>query len=218
MIANVTKVQGWKETPCGNPLCGPRTQQRRRCPYGSGANQFQRLRAEARREAIPRLLKGDPKYGVPVLDPVLVEEVVVRDSGITIAARNFTIEGAKEAVLQDVRVDFEKLTISLQFQMPTLTFRRSYEISGKLVALPINGKGNFNSSFDDLKVKYVTYYNFTKHDDGNTYLQPYDYEMSFDTKVASLYFENLFNGNKLLGDAMNNFIKENWRIVLDQIG
>jgi hypothetical protein len=48
-------------------------------------------------------VSGDPKYGIPVLDPIYVEEVNVQESGIIIIARNFTIEGARDAALQDFR-------------------------------------------------------------------------------------------------------------------
>jgi hypothetical protein len=52
----------------------------------------------------------------------------------------------------------------------------------------------------DLTVKYKTRCNFTKKADGKTYLTPLDYEMEFDPKLARIYFGNLFNGNKLLGE------------------
>jgi hypothetical protein len=45
------------------------------------------------------------------------------------------------------RVDFDKLIVSLQFQVPYAVFRGKYELSGKLVSLPITGKGDFNVTF-----------------------------------------------------------------------
>jgi hypothetical protein len=52
----------------------------------------------------------------------------------------------------------------------------------------------------DLIVKYETRCNITKKADGKTYLMPIDYELEFDPKFARIYFGNLFNGNKLLGE------------------
>jgi hypothetical protein len=57
-------------------------------------------------------------------------------------------------------VDFEKLTISLQLQVPLAFFQGKYEMSGKLAALPISGKGNFNSS---LGMLYRQHYHQTAH-------------------------------------------------------
>jgi hypothetical protein len=53
---------------------------------------------------------------------------------------------------------------------------------------------------DDLIVKYKTQCNFTKQANGKTYLTPLSYDMDFDPKLVKIYFGNLFNGNKLLGE------------------
>lgn len=42
------------------------------------------------------------------------------------------------------RGDFDKLTISFQLHVPLAVFRGKYEMSGKLMNLPISGKGDFN--------------------------------------------------------------------------
>jgi hypothetical protein len=41
----------------------------------------------------------------------------------------------------------------------------------------------------------------TKMGDGRMYLVPQEYELDFDPKTASIYFGNLFNGNKVLGES-----------------
>lgn len=51
-----------------------------------------------------------------------------------------------------------------------------------------------------LIAKYETQCNFTKKADGKTYLMPLDYEMEFEPEFVRIYFGNLFNGNKLLGE------------------
>jgi hypothetical protein len=52
----------------------------------------------------------------------------------------------------------------------------------------------------DVVTKYKAFCNLTKKSDGQTYLQPFDYELILEPKTASFYFGNLFNGNKLLGE------------------
>jgi len=44
------------------------------------------------------------------------------------------------------RVDFNNLTISFQLHVPLAVFRGKYEMSGRLLNLPVSGKGDFNSS------------------------------------------------------------------------
>lgn len=42
-------------------------------------------------------------------------------------------------------------------------------------------------------------------------------EFSFFFNRLHLYFENLFNGDKLLGDNMNRFLNENWQDILNEL-
>ena len=53
----------------------------------------------------------------------------------------------------------------------------------------------------DVTVKYKTFCNLTKKSDGQTYLQPLDYELEMEPKNLVAHFGNLFNGNKLLGET-----------------
>lgn len=53
----------------------------------------------------------------------------------------------------------------------------------------------------DVTVKYKTFFNLTKKSDGQTYLQPLDYELVLDPKKFVGNLGNLFNGNKLLGET-----------------
>jgi hypothetical protein len=48
-------------------------------------------------------VSGDPKYGIPVLDPMYVQEVSVHESGIKITGREIVIEGLRNAFLEDFR-------------------------------------------------------------------------------------------------------------------
>jgi len=52
----------------------------------------------------------------------------------------------------------------------------------------------------DVTIKYKTFCNLTKKSDGQTYLQPLDYELVAEPKKLVANFGNLFNGNKLLGE------------------
>jgi hypothetical protein len=52
----------------------------------------------------------------------------------------------------------------------------------------------------DVTIKYKTFCNLTKKSDGQTYVQPLDYDLALDLKTGSSYFSNMFNENKLLGE------------------
>jgi hypothetical protein len=46
---------------------------------------------------------GDRTLGVPVLDPLFIERASMTHAGIQLTSINFTIVGAKDAELEDIR-------------------------------------------------------------------------------------------------------------------
>lgn len=43
------------------------------------------------------------------------------------------------------------------------------------------------------------------------------YKVNIDPERIYFYFDNLFDGNKRLGEAINNLFNENWRDIFDDI-
>lgn len=52
---------------------------------------------------------------------------------------------------------------------------------------------------------------------GKQYIQTERFQLDFDTTRLHMNFENLFNGDKALGDNMNVFLNENWRDILTEL-
>ncbi|XP_023709344.1 uncharacterized protein LOC111865488 isoform X2 [Cryptotermes secundus] len=119
------------------------------------------------REAMSRMVQGDDKYGVPVLDPLLIRKLTTTYNGFTATTRNSTVVGVKGVVIEDISFDFDKQLVRVAFMFPTLQFNGLYEMSGKLAGLPISGKG--------------------------------DYDL-------------------FLSNSINDFINENWRLVVEELG
>jgi hypothetical protein len=46
---------------------------------------------------------GDRKYGVPVLDPMLIKQLTTKHGGLTATSRNSTVVGVKDVVIEDIR-------------------------------------------------------------------------------------------------------------------
>lgn len=53
--------------------------------------------------------------------------------------------------------------------------------------------------------------------DGKTYMEIEKSKFRYEVSGAKVNFTNLFNGDKALGDNMNFFLNENWRILLDEL-
>lgn len=57
----------------------------------------------------------------------------------------------------------------------------------------------------------------TEKKNGKVYLKPEKTKFSFTMTGMIFDLQNLFNGDKLLGDNMNLFLNENWRDVFPEI-
>lgn len=52
---------------------------------------------------------------------------------------------------------------------------------------------------------------------GKFYLKPEHTKLKFTTTKAFIKLDNLYNGDKLLGDSTNSFLNENWKDVFPEI-
>jgi hypothetical protein len=46
---------------------------------------------------------GDPEYGVPVLDPLVIKELTTKHAEFEVTTRNSTTLGVKDTMIEDIR-------------------------------------------------------------------------------------------------------------------
>lgn len=94
--------------------------------------------------------------------------------------------------------------------MPRCEFIGDYLVEGSVLVLPITGKGPFNLTAFGLNLKirlngdFVDYHN-------KTYIVLKNFKSDITMDRFIVHLENLFNGNKMLGETMNNLLNENWQ-------
>ncbi|XKL62176.1 hypothetical protein PGB90_002009 [Kerria lacca] len=176
---------------------------------------------EASNLAVPELVKGQPKFGIPIIDPLRIINLQINQGHGPVSIKlNFTdldIIGISSSTVSDVKIDFNTYQIKVKlYQNAPLTLSGQYAIDGKVLVLPINGKGPCN----------LTLYDFKEEVDGH--FEPIEKngeifwilkKMKFDFTTSKLYInlENLFNGDKNLGPQMNIFLNENWHEILEEL-
>ncbi|XP_008485058.1 protein takeout-like, partial [Diaphorina citri] len=91
-----------------------------------------------------------------------------------------------------------------------------YRIKGNILVLPIVGFGKSNLTLTNFRC-HMAISAKPIEKDGRTYWQVE--EFVFKLKASRLYvkLENLFNGDKALGDNMNRFLNDNWEILLQEM-
>lgn len=96
--------------------------------------------------------------------------------------------------------------------LPLLSLVGRYKIDGKILIWPILGGGSASLGFHDVAFS-VKFKPKVTEKNGKTYIQTKRFHLNFDTTRMHVHFENLFNGNKVLGDEVNLFLNQNWRII-----
>ncbi|XP_063223829.1 protein takeout-like [Bacillus rossius redtenbacheri] len=168
-------------------------------------------------EAIPQLVKGDPKYNIPVLDPLMVKELRLGDGFVAMTFTNMTIRGFGSSKVVKREHDILLRRVYADLSVPQLVVDCEYEISGSLLNHLIVGRGNSNSTIDDLKIKYIMDYDLIQKVDGKVYIIKKDSQTFFDITGGKIYLSDLFDGNKELGESVNKFLNDHFVAVFQQV-
>ncbi|KRT83800.1 hemolymph juvenile hormone-binding protein, partial [Oryctes borbonicus] len=113
-------------------------------------------------------------------------------------------------------IDFDKDKVRLKLWLPRLELSCHYSMEGRILMMPISGSGNSSGNYTNIDVTIaIQSQRIVK--DGEIYLNVKDFYVDFNIGHASVRLENLFNGDKELGEAMNLFLNDNWKSVADEI-
>ncbi|XP_078051421.1 take-out-like carrier protein, partial [Augochlora pura] len=113
-------------------------------------------------------------------------------------------------------IDWDKCLLTSDAYNPQVDFVADYRIDGKILLLPVRGSGKSNITMYDLKTHNEIH--CEKYEkDGVTYIRVTKYDVKFTPKRVTLKFDNLFNGDTILGDQMNRFINENSDLLFKEL-
>ncbi|PZC80660.1 hypothetical protein B5X24_HaOG214227 [Helicoverpa armigera] len=171
-------------------------------------------------DALRRMKKGIPSLSVPQMEPLHVNSIDV-DSGsgpvvITQMYKNIKLHGLTDSVLTLYKADLKNYRLRTDSITPKMEFIADYIMRGRILLLPIQGKGLANITMVNLVVKHDLIGEPVKRD-GQTYMHIKDYRVRFIPQRVLLNFSNLFNGDKVLGDNMNEFLNANSDLVFSEL-
>ncbi|GJQ86300.1 hypothetical protein Trydic_g8996 [Trypoxylus dichotomus] len=170
------------------------------------------------RKVLPVLLNGDKSLKIPRLNPLKLPEVKIEaGNNLKIKLTEVVINGFEDHVIDRVDVDLTKQHIQLKLKFPRLNLQSKYEINGQILVLPIRGSGPANITFVAGEYTYDTDYTIEKRS-GVEYLKLGGSKLDYTTQRSYFQLDNLFDGDKTLGEQMNKFLDENWRDVEKDLG
>jgi hypothetical protein len=131
--------------------------------------------------------------------------------------RDAEIRHLSNSEIKKFAIDFKKNQIIGESYTPKMEFAGNYGMDGKILFLPITGKGKANVTFIGLTTKHHLHMEPITKEDGNIYWVVKNYKIKFSPKRATFDFQNLFNGDALLGKTMNEILNTNWQLILTEL-
>lgn len=117
-------------------------------------------------------------------------------------------------LLVDSSVELEHTFFLLMWLYKKNRLRRLFLLL--LLKFRFSGDGKADLVFDNAELA-VKYKPKVIERNGKSYIQTDRFQLDFDTSRLHINLENLFNGDKALGDNMNLFLNENWRDILMEL-
>ncbi|KAF6200078.1 hypothetical protein GE061_006379 [Apolygus lucorum] len=173
---------------------------------------------DALQNVIPFFVEGIPNLGVHSLDPLHFDQISIgKGSGpvsLDLDFMDFDVTGIKDVTVDSVDTDWK--IMRLEGSTPKLELKGKYKIDGKVLVLPVTGLGDCLLEMDNFRAHVIA--NMSEKSTGSkTYYNIDHMDFHFDTDLLKLHFDNLFNGDKALGDQMNIFVNENWKEILTEL-
>ncbi|GAB0098496.1 uncharacterized protein DMENIID0001_142370 [Sergentomyia squamirostris] len=167
-----------------------------------------------------KLAVGIPELDIPRLEPIDLGDLLVAGSntqnGLTITAKDIQSYGASDFTIKKIEVIEYGQHYKLQLVLPHLHAKGRYSIDGRVLLLPIKGAGKFTGNFTK-SVADVTMILEPKEISGNDHIVLKKLQIRIRVGKGSLYLDNLFSGDKTLGDIINDTINQNFDIVSKDI-
>lgn len=171
------------------------------------------------------LRNGNAEFNLPSIDPYFIKYI---ESDTIGGAANFVLKssikdmnliGFGNGVIKKVNTKFGKNNFAIRAEagnFGNVKLIGQYTMKGNILVLPIDGEGKCNVTmnnptiFLEMRGKY-----FEKGNE--TYMNVTSFEVQLKPKKAQFNFENLFKNDKKLSNTINNFMNQNWELVVENL-
>ncbi|CAF4851089.1 unnamed protein product [Pieris macdunnoughi] len=172
---------------------------------------------ESAQAAIPSFIAGIPEFGVHSLDPINIKKTDASSPNLNLIVSDYTISGLKSCTPKKVKYDKAQSKVFLKLQCSG-QLEGNYVMKGKLLILPIEGKGPLHVTLNNAEFSIVLdIVDIEKN--GVKYWDIKKWDMSYQLKGKSkVVFENLFNGNEVLAQAAIPVIEESGNEIILEVG
>ncbi|XP_047518369.1 circadian clock-controlled protein daywake-like [Pieris napi] len=167
-------------------------------------------------KALPQVFSENQTLGVESSDPLKVDLIEGDMPDLKFKLFSTITTGYKQCVIKNVKMNLDALTLHEELDCPNLETTGKYEISGRLMTLPIEGNGDFKIAAESYHITLDLDLETVVGDDKKVYLTIKSFKQKNEaTAPISFDFKNLFNGQKDQADKVLTFANQNWKQVSD---
>ncbi|XP_055681652.1 uncharacterized protein LOC129789028 [Lutzomyia longipalpis] len=189
----------------------------KKCSYGDSQCLIQ-----SSEEVLRSAGNGFPGLNLIPIDPLRVDKVDIRQNSespvnINLFFRDIILNGLSQLKVYKMQGFVENpRKIEMRARLDKLVLNANYKARGRILLLPINGEGKCNLTFDNWDAGWRFTVNKVEKNN-KEYVKVENSKLFFNTTRLHMDFENLFNGDRALSDNMNQFLNENWNVILTEL-
>ncbi|CAG2062433.1 unnamed protein product [Timema podura] len=150
----------------------------------------------------PALAVGIPEIGVKKFEPLYIKKLALtKGHGAVVISGSFTdilAHGPSNATTSYALLDLKNRIFELGIDIPEILVESEYDLSGKILILPIVGSGEARLRLSNVTTRVRCDLEFPKVN-GREIMYLKTMQVEFLVRGMHVYLGNLFNGNKVLG-------------------
>ncbi|KAM7361517.1 juvenile hormone binding protein 15 [Cochliomyia hominivorax] len=174
-------------------------------------------------EVIKLYPQGNPTFGMANMQAINLTDVVLSKLNpnspiqINIKFNKCTLYGLEKVKVLRAK-GFSKKTkkIFIDIFVPNLKLKGDYESKGKILLLPLNGRGNGEMAIMNATIKIEFDMDSEKRND-KIYYTIKDTKSKVETEKMIANLENILMDNPILSESINSVINENWKEVFMEL-
>ncbi|KAK9892739.1 hypothetical protein WA026_021931 [Henosepilachna vigintioctopunctata] len=174
---------------------------------------------DAIQDALPKLKDGLKDLGVPSLSPLVIPKMTIGAGNIVKLVQNYENSkcyGLSDSIVKEVSLDMDKGKLVIDVEGKLAEMNASYTINGKILILDVYGSGECMIRIEGLKGQFTLDLE-TYIKNNNKYLKGTNADLVLHCEQATFQFDNLFDGNKQLGDNINKVLNDNWKQIYEEL-
>ncbi|KAL7728615.1 hypothetical protein ACLKA6_012607 [Drosophila palustris] len=167
---------------------------------------------------------GIKQLGLVPLDPLHINKFSLGKNpkspvNIDLTFSNAELLGLGEAQVKKVSPFTRNLSRDISFDMvsPKIALKGPYSIEGRVLILPIHGKGMSEIVLKTCKVHANVKLRAVSKGPHQTYAEVLEVKLHLDPSHVTYRFTGMFNGEKAPSDAFHTLVNENWREIFNEL-